>query len=70
LEEETIQHQEVQRADLFKISDRILGNWRLSRTAENKERLSEFSDRLIRAIDEELLEPCHVHVERMPLELE
>lgn len=55
--EEMSQPQETQLPDLQEIRDRILKEWKLSRTAEKKERLWEFSERLIRAIEEAIPEP-------------
>ncbi len=68
--EEMTQPQETQLPDLLEIRDRILKEWKLSRTAEKKERLWEFSERLIRAIEEALPEPDYTHFQRMRSELD
>ena len=68
--EELTQPQETRLPDLLEIRDRILKEWKLSRTAEKKERLWEFSERLIRAIEEALPDPDYTHLQRMRSEVD
>lgn len=56
--------------DLLEIRDHILKEWKLSGGKEKKARLWEFSERLIRAIEDVLPEPDYTHFQRMRSELE
>ena len=60
----------AQLPDLLEIRDRILKEWKLSRTSEKKARLWEFGERLIRAIEAALPDPDYTHLQRMRSELD